>query len=522
MRGGVARGETARWRRREDAFHSGPWTRAGRFETRAKRTTTGAQSEDPSESYLGTPRRLRVASSLGRDDANVSAFRAERNFPFVRPAALSVPGRNVTVDDVIHAPSSRDITNEAPTPSRTTRAALRVRVASRPSPSRPPRAPYLRSFVATVVPPPSGPTASSTVSLAPARSPRARAPSRSVPRRPCARVTCGVGGKCQSERRARRGSRRTKGRRARARRGISNAPLVLVHARPDGRPSTLARVELAVSVVTRELKRRRCEKSGEEDGRCQRGGEWRCHGGGTRGEAGRSSSARARTVAHPRVVEGGAARRRVRLVSRHVRRHLVRSLPAGARPSLEVPNPAVHLEDTRRDELEKPAAGRADRPRREISREMAARDWSRAGESQLVERRGGRRRRPARHSTRRARIAPRLASWRPPPSTSARAAPELVSGRTAAPRPAPSPPSTVRAPSTRFHPTVTRVSTDRERATRRPPPAARPPERCSLTRHPRTMQARLRTAASAASPRARSPRATIARLARWADLWTPP
>ena len=229
--------------------------------------------------------------------------------------------------------------------------------------------------------------------------------------------------------------------------------------------------------------------------------------------------ARARTVAHPRVVEGGTTRRRVRLVRRHVRRHLVRSPPARAR----LWRCRIQL-CTRRNtpRTEKYAAGRTDRPRREISREMAARDWSRACERQLVERRGGRRRRPARHSTRRARIAPRLASWRPPPSISARAAPEPVSGRTAARRPVPSPPSTVRAPSTRFHPTVTRVSTDRERATRRPPPPARPPERRSLTRHPRTTQARLRTAASAASPRARSPRATIARLARWADLWTPP
>lgn len=38
--------------------------------------------------------RARV-SSLGRDDTNGSAFRAERNFPFVRPAAWSVPGETL-------------------------------------------------------------------------------------------------------------------------------------------------------------------------------------------------------------------------------------------------------------------------------------------------------------------------------------------------------------------------------------------------------------------------------------------
>ena len=285
MRGGVARGETARVCGGEKTFHTGPSTRAGRFETRAKRTTTGAQSEGPSDSPLARHGASRAWSSLGTDDANGSAFRGKK-LSFARPVARSVPGRMVTVNDVLDAPSSRGITNEAPTFSRTHRAARHVRVACRPSPSRLPRAPYLRSFFATVVPP--------RVQQRPVRFPslrrvldgyaRLRAQRFAVPARESS-VEWAGSVRASDGRVAGRGGRRSK--RARARREISNAPLLPVHACPNGCPSALARVELAVSVVTRELKRRRCAKSGEEDGRCQRGGDWRCHGCGTRGGAGR-------------------------------------------------------------------------------------------------------------------------------------------------------------------------------------------------------------------------------------------
>lgn len=89
MRGGVARGETARWRRREDAFHTGPSTRAGRFETRAKRTTTGAQSEDPSESSLGTPRRVRACRLSDVTTRPVLRFVPSETFP----SCVQPPGR---------------------------------------------------------------------------------------------------------------------------------------------------------------------------------------------------------------------------------------------------------------------------------------------------------------------------------------------------------------------------------------------------------------------------------------------
>ena len=283
MRGGVARGETARLRRREDAFHTRPSTRAGRFETRAKQTTTGAQSEGTSDSPLARHGASRAWSSLGTDDANGSAFRGK--ISFARPVSLVGSRANGYRQ---RRPRRSIIAwhhKQAPTFSRTSRRASRQgRVSPIPSSSSP--APYLRSFF-TVVPPP-------RVQQRPVRFPslrrvldgyaRLRAQRFAVPARESS-VEWAGSVRASDGRVAGREDEGAK--RARARREISNAPLLPVHACPNGCPSALARVELAVSVVTRELKRRRCAKSGEEDGRCQRGGDWRCHGSGTRGGAGR-------------------------------------------------------------------------------------------------------------------------------------------------------------------------------------------------------------------------------------------
>ena len=102
-------------------------------------------------------------------------------------------------------------------------------------------------------------------------------------------------------------------------------PFAAVHARPDGVPPTLARIQLAVAVVSRHLKRRRCV-SRRERGECVRFGSGR---GPTQIFSvvdRRRGRGRGRTVALPRVVEGVAARLRLGLVWRY-RRHRTRSNP---------------------------------------------------------------------------------------------------------------------------------------------------------------------------------------------------
>ena len=286
MRGGVARGETARLRRREDAFHTGPSTRAGRFETRAKQTTTGAQSEGTSESPLARHGASRAWSSLGTDDANGSAFRGKKlslrassrlvgsranGYRQRRPRRSTIAWHHKRSSYILTHTSRRASRQVACRPSRLVFRGHLISEVSSPQSSRLPRVqqrpvrfPSLRRVLDGYA--------------------RLRAQRFAVPARESS-VEWAGSVRASDGRVAGRGGRRSEA--PRARREISNAPLLPVHACQNGRPSALARVELAVSVVTRELKRRRCAKSGEEDGRCQRGGDWRCHGCGTRGGAGR-------------------------------------------------------------------------------------------------------------------------------------------------------------------------------------------------------------------------------------------
>lgn len=287
MRGGVARGETARLRRREDAFHTGPSTRAGRFETRAKRTTTGAQSEGPSDSPLARHGASRAWSSLGTDDANGSAFRGKKLSlrASSRPVGSRAngyrqrrPRRSIIAWH--HKRSSYILTHTSRRASRQGRVSP-IPVSSSagtlsPKFLRHSRPASLGSNNVQYGFPRSGAFSTGTRAFALSASPFLRA-NRAWSGREVSERATGESRVGEDE-----GAKR-----ARARREISNAPLLPVHACPNGCPSALARVELAVSVVTRELKRRRCAKSGEEDGRCQRGGDWRCHGCGTRGGAGR-------------------------------------------------------------------------------------------------------------------------------------------------------------------------------------------------------------------------------------------
>ena len=105
-------------------------------------------------------------------------------------------------------------------------------------------------------------------------------------------------------------------------RSSPDVPLAPVHARPDRSPSPLARVELAVAVVTRHLERRGWrgqDVEGRESAEGRRGRARLTDGGKYAG--GRAAGARGRTVTRPRVIEGIAAGRRLRLVRGYGRGH---------------------------------------------------------------------------------------------------------------------------------------------------------------------------------------------------------
>ena len=214
----VSRAEKLRVRGGERRFHTGPSTRASRFETRAKRTTTGAQSEGPSDSPLARHGASRAWSSLGTDDANGSAFRGALSLARQSPVGSRANGYRQ------RRPRRSIIAwhhKQAPTFSRT--RAPRVpsgRVS--PIPVSSSFGTLSPKFLRRVVPPPSGPTTSSTVSR-PARSRRVRAFALSA-RRSCARIERS-GREVSSERRASRGSGRTKERSARGHDGRSRTRL---------------------------------------------------------------------------------------------------------------------------------------------------------------------------------------------------------------------------------------------------------------------------------------------------------